>query len=120
MCSSELVLLAMSAAIRAASSACLEPSVASRILVGKTLISDRLLSRLMTKVSDNEVRCISRGAMPRHKVMGSLYSPSCPEGLFSETCIENLASLFTSRTENRRVGVPPRPKQTLDVVRLDK
>jgi hypothetical protein len=37
-CNSEFVVLAMSVAVLAASSASLEPSVASRILVGKMLI----------------------------------------------------------------------------------
>jgi len=38
MCSSELVVAAMSTAVRAASSASLEPSVANRIVVGKIII----------------------------------------------------------------------------------
>src|SRR5215203_6338579 len=51
MCNSEPVFCARSAAVLAASSASLEPSVAKRILVGKMLI----LRRVMHNCSDQEV-----------------------------------------------------------------
>src|SRR5215203_125135 len=54
-CNSEFVVLAMSAAVLAASCASLEPSVASRILVGKMLIGTPPLLGTVLRL-DNAMR----------------------------------------------------------------
>src|SRR5919107_6023034 len=62
-CNSEPVLSASSAAVRAARSATLEPSVAKRTLVGKMLIEDVLLARPLPRV------CIMPGARTRCELL---------------------------------------------------
>src|SRR3712207_6730772 len=58
MCSSELVCLPRSTAVRVASSASLEPSVANRILVGKMLISPSSLDTAERIMTSSRSPCI--------------------------------------------------------------
>src|SRR5215204_712976 len=94
-CSSESVASAKSTALKAASSASSEPSVASRILVGKMLIVT--LSFPSAPHRGGCVDCIKalvchKGAeMARCRLRraAEAYSPDCVEGEFSEVQIQN-------------------------------
>jgi hypothetical protein len=89
-CNSEFVVLARSAAVLAASCASLEPSVASRILVGKMLIAS--LSFPVDVPSRTCVNCINtlvghKGtevAQRRSTKATEAYSPNLVVGKFCE------------------------------------
>src|ERR671911_544484 len=89
-CNAESVFSAMSTALRAANSASSEPSVASRILVGKMLIAS--LSFPVDVPSTTCVNCINtlvrhKGtevAQRRSRKAKEAYSPNLVVGKFSE------------------------------------
>src|SRR5215208_5927530 len=72
MCSSESVLSARSAAVLAANSASLEPSVARRIVVGKMLIG-RPLSSMRSRLEAYDA------SQRAPALLRKRYSPYCPE-----------------------------------------
>src|ERR671916_1371949 len=90
-CSSESVASAKSTALRAASSASSEPSVASRILVGKMLIA-ALSSPAGTPskclYQSYQIRWLSARGRRRHNAvldgLKRLYTTECVEGVSSE------------------------------------
>src|ERR671913_992339 len=100
-CSSESVFSAKSTALRAASSASLEPSVASRILVGKML-----LATLSFPVGSHRgicANCINtlvhhkgtKTAQRRSRRATEAYSPECVEEEFSE--VQQSQQSFTTK-----------------------